>query len=108
MSCLVPAARADGSEVVTVEGLADDDRLTPIQSAFVESGAVQCGFCTPGLLMSCSKLLDEYPEPTRRQVQLGLAGNLCRCTGYGAIERAVDQVASSSRANEIGDEGAGS
>ena len=108
MSCLVPAARADGSEVVTVEGLADDDRLTPIQNAFVENGAVQCGFCTPGLLMSCSKLLDEYPEPTRHQVQLGLAGNLCRCTGYGAIERAVDQVASSSRPDDIGDEGAGS
>ena len=108
MSCLVPAARAGGSEILTVEGLTDDDRLAPIQSAFVENGAVQCGFCTPGLLMSCSKLLDEYPAPTRRQVQLGLAGNLCRCTGYGAIERAVDQVASSSRPSDIGDEGAGS
>ncbi len=94
MSCLVPAARAAGSEVVTVEGLADDDRLAPIQAAFVEHGAVQCGFCTPGLLMSCAKLLDEHPAPTSRQVQLGLAGNLCRCTGYRAIERAIEQVAS--------------
>jgi xanthine dehydrogenase iron-sulfur cluster and FAD-binding subunit A len=93
MSCLVPAGRAAGSQVVTVEGLADDDRLAPIQAAFVDNGAVQCGFCTPGLLMSCAKLLDQHPSPTLRQVQLGLAGNLCRCTGYRAIERAIEQVA---------------
>lgn len=98
MSCLVPAARAAGSQVVTVEGLADDDRLAPVQAAFVEHGAVQCGFCTPGLLMSCAKLLDEHPDPTRRQVQHGLAGNLCRCTGYGAIERAIEHVATGDRA----------
>ncbi len=63
------------------------------RQAFVDNGAVQCGFCTPGLLMSCDKLLDEHPAPTLRQVQLGLAGNLCRCTGYGAIERAIEQIA---------------
>jgi carbon-monoxide dehydrogenase medium subunit len=102
MSCLVPAARAAGSEVVTVEGLADDDRLAPIQAAFVEHGAVQCGFCTPGLLMSCAKLLDEHPAPTRRQVQLGLAGNLCRCTGYAAIERAIEHVAGTTGTGDIG------
>ena len=100
MSCLVPAGRAAGSQVVTVEGLADDDRLAPIQAAFVDCGAVQCGFCTPGLLMSCAKLLDEHPTPTLRQVQLGLAGNLCRCTGYGAIERAIEQVAAGHTAGD--------
>jgi len=98
MSCLVPAGRAAGSEVVTVEGLADDDRLAPVQSAFVEHGAVQCGFCTPGLLMSSAKLLDEHPNPSRQQVQHGLAGNLCRCTGYGAIERAIENLATGDQA----------
>jgi len=102
MSCLVPAARAAGSEVVTIEGLANDGRLAPIQAAFVEHGAVQCGFCTPGLLMSSAKLLDEHPTPTRRQLQLGLAGNLCRCTGYGAIERAIEHVAEANAETDAG------
>ena len=102
MSCLVPAARAAGGEVVTIEGLADDGRLAPIQAAFIERAAVQCGFCTPGLLMSCAKLLDEHPSPTRRQVQQGLAGNLCRCTGYGAIERAVELAAGQDRGHDSG------
>ncbi|MDH3293989.1 MAG: FAD binding domain-containing protein [Acidimicrobiia bacterium] len=89
MSCLTPAARAHGAEVVTVEGLADDGRLTPIQDAFVRAGGVQCGFCTPGFLVSCAALLDENPEPTIDQIKLALTGNLCRCTGYKAIESAV-------------------
>ena len=105
MSCLVPAARAAGSDVVTVEGLADDGRLAPIQAAFIERAAVQCGFCTPGLLMSCAKLLDEHPSPTRRQVQQGLAGNLCRCTGYGAIERAVELAAELGTGHDAGHAG---
>ncbi len=90
MGCLTPAGRADGATVTTVEGLADDDSLAPIQGAFVETGAVQCGFCTPGFLMSCAALLAEHPNPSAQQVKLGLSGNLCRCTGYKAIEAAVE------------------
>ncbi|MDH3301489.1 MAG: FAD binding domain-containing protein [Acidimicrobiia bacterium] len=89
MGCLTPAARADGATVVTVEGLATDGMLAPIQDAFIRTGAVQCGFCTPGFLVSCAALLDEKPTPTPEQVRLGLSGNLCRCTGYKAIESAV-------------------
>ncbi len=107
MSCLVPAARADGAAVVTVEGLAtgtgsaaapiDHDRppgsLHPVQRAFIDTGAVQCGYCTPGLLMASAALLAEIDLPTRDQVRSGLAGNLCRCTGYAAIETAVELAA---------------
>ncbi len=94
MSCLVPAGRAQGAEVTTVEGLAPDTGLlSPVQEAYVACGAVQCGFCTPGLLMATAALLEEHPRPTPAQVEAGLAGNLCRCTGYGAIHRAVQSAA---------------
>jgi aerobic-type carbon monoxide dehydrogenase small subunit (CoxS/CutS family) len=96
MGCLVPAARAAGTEVTTVEGLSDEGNLSAVQRAFVEHHAVQCGFCTPGFLMSCTALLDELPDPSPAEVRAGLAGNLCRCTGYRAIEAAVATAAGSS------------
>jgi carbon-monoxide dehydrogenase small subunit len=88
-SCLVLAVECDGSEIVTVEGLAHDGQLDPIQSAIVEAGGVQCGFCTPGILITSRALLDRNPEPTDSEIQEALVGNLCRCTGY---QRIIDGV----------------
>jgi carbon-monoxide dehydrogenase small subunit len=88
-SCLVLAAQAHDREVRTVEGLADGDRLHPVQEAFVEAGAVQCGFCTPGLVVAVTDLLDRVPSPDEMTVREALAGNLCRCTGYQKILDAV-------------------
>ncbi len=88
-SCLVLAAQADGHEVVTVEGLAEDGRLTRVQEAFVEAGAVQCGFCTPGLVVATADLLTRNADPSDDEVREALSGNLCRCTGYAKIFDAV-------------------
>ncbi|MPY81667.1 MAG: 2Fe-2S iron-sulfur cluster binding domain-containing protein [Actinophytocola sp.] len=92
-SCLVLAAQIEGCDVVTVEGLVSDDSLSPLQRAFVDEGAVQCGFCTPGLLIAATALLEERPSPTRAEIVEALSGNLCRCTGYVKVVRAVEVAA---------------
>jgi carbon-monoxide dehydrogenase small subunit len=92
-SCLVPALKADDTEILTVEGMAQKGQLHPLQEAFWEEGAVQCGYCTPGMLLSAKALLDENPDPTPEDIRRGISGNLCRCSGYIKIVRAI-QVAS--------------
>jgi aerobic-type carbon monoxide dehydrogenase small subunit (CoxS/CutS family) len=92
-SCLMLAAQADGREVTTIEGLARNGTLHPVQQAFIDTGGVQCGFCTPGMIMAAKSLLDRNPSPTLDDVREGLAGNLCRCTGYTKIYEAVMKAA---------------
>jgi carbon-monoxide dehydrogenase small subunit len=96
-SCLVPAARADGSEIITIEGIQEGGMLHPLQKAFIEHAAVQCGFCTPGMIITAKSLLDENPNPTEDEVREALLGNLCRCTGYSKIVEAVLSVANRRR-----------
>jgi aerobic carbon-monoxide dehydrogenase small subunit len=93
-SCLVFAPEADGATIVTVEGLADGDHLHPLQQCFLEGAALQCGICTPGFLVAAKVLLDKNPNPTETEIRYALAGNLCRCTGYDKIIRAVQEAAS--------------
>lgn len=89
LSCITLAATVKNQEIITIEGLAEDNNLHPIQQAFVDAGAVQCGFCTPGMVLATKALLDENPDPTPEDVLAGLGGNLCRCTGYVKIVDAV-------------------
>lgn len=93
LACLTPAPRAHGARICTVEGLAEDDEMHPVQQAFVDEDAVQCGYCTPGFVMSAAKLLQEFPDPDREQIKAALSGNLCRCTGYYKIVSAVERAA---------------
>ena len=92
LSCLMLAAQLEGRKVTTIEGLADGETLHPVQRAFVENGAIQCGFCTPGMILGSIDLLNRNPHPSRSEIREGLSGNLCRCTGYHKIIDAVEAV----------------
>lgn len=95
-SCLVLAVEAQGRDILTIEGLAQGSKLHPLQKAFVEKGAIQCGFCTPGMIMSAKAFLDANPKPSEAELRQGIAGNLCRCTGYVKIVEAILAVSKSS------------
>jgi aerobic-type carbon monoxide dehydrogenase small subunit (CoxS/CutS family) len=92
-SCMVLAPQTEGANIITVEGLTSDDSLHPIQTAFIKKGAVQCGFCTPGMILSAKVLLDNNPAPTRKEIRIAIAGNVCRCTGYKQIVDAIEYAA---------------
>jgi len=89
-SCMIMAFQAEDSEVITIEGLGEDERIDPIQQAFIDTGAVQCGFCTPGMVLSAKALLMKNPSPSKQEIRRGISGNLCRCTGYEKIVEAVE------------------
>lgn len=101
-SCLVLGAEADGAEIGTIEGMADGDELHPLQRKFLEHAGLQCGICTPGILVAAKALLEKNPKPTETEVRFGLAGNLCRCTGYDKIVRAVMDAATEMRHSNQG------
>lgn len=92
-SCLVLAVQANGSRITTIEGLESDEGLHPVQKAFIEHGAIQCGFCSSGMILSAKNLLDKNPKPTEGEIRSALSGNLCRCTGYQKIVEAVQSIA---------------
>lgn len=96
-SCLVLAVEADGREITTIEGIAADASLHPVQRAMVDKGGIQCGFCTPGMIVSAAHLLKENPNPSEHQIRRAIAGNLCRCTGYSKIVEAVQEAAAEMR-----------
>jgi carbon-monoxide dehydrogenase small subunit len=96
-ACLILAVQANGAEILTIEGLKPPEGLHPLQQAFVEKGAIQCGFCTPGMILSASSLLKQNPKPTEAEIRTALSGNLCRCTGYQKIVEAVESVGNSDR-----------
>lgn len=96
-SCILPAVKADGTEIVTIEGIADGGELHPLQRKFVEYAAVQCGYCTPGLILAAKAYLDENPDPTEEEVRVAIAGNICRCTGYTKPVQAIMSAAEEMR-----------
>lgn len=101
-SCLVMAFQADGASITTIEGLSFKDEIHPIQQALIDEGAVQCGFCTPGMILSIKALLDKKTHPTRDEIREGISGNLCRCTGYNKIVDAVERAISYMEEGEYG------
>jgi CO/xanthine dehydrogenase Mo-binding subunit/aerobic-type carbon monoxide dehydrogenase small subunit (CoxS/CutS family) len=101
MSCIYPAAKAEGRSIVTIEGLGDPQEVHPLQRQFVERGAVQCGFCTSGLILSSKALLDKNPQPSEQEIRLAISGNLCRCTGYTKVVEAIDAAARELRGEEV-------
>lgn len=103
-SCTVPAVKANGKDVLTIEGLAGPDGLHPIQQAFIEAGAVQCGYCTPGMILTAKALLDRNPDPTEQEIKKAMSGNLCRCTGYVKIVEAIELAAKLLRTAERGEQ----
>jgi len=100
-SCLVFAVEADGQEILTIEGLASGSALHPLQEAFISEGAIQCGFCTPGLIMTAKAFLESNPDPSETDVRFAIAGNLCRCTGYDKIVRAILKVAGAGQGTNL-------
>jgi carbon-monoxide dehydrogenase small subunit len=102
VSCLVLALQADGAVITTIEGIGDDKCLDPVQEAFIETGAVQCGFCTPGMILAAKKLLEENPHPDEEEIKQGISGNLCRCTGYQKIIDAIKLVANRLSSSDSG------
>jgi carbon-monoxide dehydrogenase small subunit len=100
-SCLVLAVQAAGREVLTIEGLAENGKLHPVQQAFVDKGAIQCGFCSPGMILSAKALLDANPKPTEHEIRTAISGNLCRCTGYQKIVEAVQEAVKTIEGMEV-------
>ena len=100
-ACLMYGAEAEGKEITTIEGIADGDKLHPVQEQFLKHAALQCGFCTPGLIVATKALLDKHPNPTDEEARYWLAGNLCRCTGYDKIMRAVHDAAAQMRGETV-------
>ncbi len=100
-SCLVLAVQSNGCEVLTIEGLAENGKLHPIQQSFVDKGAIQCGFCTPGMILSAKALLEDNPRPTEQEIRTAISGNLCRCTGYQKIVEAIQDVAEAHQGTEV-------
>lgn len=106
-SCIVLAVKADKTEIITIEALGSYDKMHPIQQAFVEVGAIQCGFCTPGMIMSAKALLDSNPNPTEEDIKKAISGNVCRCTGYMKIEEAIKKAAAAYSPGKIAQFAAG-